>query len=183
MLQWIQNTDNILLNFIQFHFHSPILDKALPFISMIGNLGAVWLVIAAILLCIPRYRKYGIMIVLAILLAALTGEAILKPMFARIRPCNLNIYVPMLIQRPTDFSFPSGHTSASFAATSIIWKANKKFGVLALLFALLMGFSRLYLYVHYPTDILAGLILGLLCGATIIYIVGTISRKTSSVIK
>ncbi len=178
-MQWIQSFDNIVLQFIQSHMTNPILDKISPFVSTIGNLGAIWLLIAGLLFFIPRYRKYGIMIVLAILLAALTGEVILKPLIARIRPCNVNPGIPLLIPRPMDFSFPSGHTSASFAATSIIWKANKKLGLPALLFALLMGFTRLYLYVHYPSDILAGLILGLLCGITVLCIIKITSNKIS----
>ncbi len=177
MLQWIQNIDNHWLNFIQTNLHNPILDKLIPFISMIGNVGAVWLAIAVIFLLFPRYRRYGVMIVCGVLLAALAGEVVLKHLVERVRPCNVNTAVPMLIARPSDFSFPSGHTSASFAATVAIWKANKKFGIIALLFAFVMAFSRLYLYVHYPSDILAGMILGLVCGTAAIYIVSKTEGK------
>lgn len=177
MLQWIQTIDNNILGFIQVNLHNPMLDKIMPLISMIGDVGAVWIAIAVAFLFFPKYRIYGIMIVFAVLLAALAGEVVLKHLVERIRPCNLNTLVPMLISRPTDFSFPSGHTSVSFAATIIIWKANRKFGIFALLLASLIAFSRLYLYVHYPTDILAGIALGLLCGATAIGVIHLIYKK------
>ncbi|MDF2632775.1 MAG: hypothetical protein K0Q85_1371 [Caproiciproducens sp.] len=177
MIQWIQNVDNNLLGFIQANLHNPVFDKIMPFISMIGNVGAVWIAIAIVFLLIPGYRKYGIMIVCGVLLTALTGEVILKNLVERVRPCNVNTLVPMLIARPTDFSFPSGHTSSSFAATVVIWKANRKFGVIALLLAFLIAFSRLYLYVHYPSDILTGMVLGLICGTAAIYIVSRAGGK------
>lgn len=179
MVQWIQSIDNNILGFVQANLHNVILDKILPFISMIGNDGAIWVAIAAVFLSISKYKKYGIMIVVAVLLSALSGEVVLKPLLARVRPCNLNTFVPMLIPRPADYSFPSGHTSASFAATFIIWKANRNFGVFALLLAFFIAFSRLYLYVHYPTDILAGMVLGLLCGAAAIGVINTIYKKKS----
>ncbi len=178
MLQWIQNLDNQSVSFIQAHLHGPVLDKLMPFISRIGNLGAIWLAIAVIFLLIPKYRKHGIMIVLGVLLAALTGELVLKHLVQRVRPCNVNSLVPMLIARPADFSFPSGHTSASFAATVVMWKANKKLGIAALLLAVLIAFSRLYLFVHYPTDILAGAALGLACGMIAVKLYNKFSERS-----
>lgn len=177
MLQWIQNIDNNLIGFIQSSLHTPLLDQIMPLISLIGNLGTVWVVIAVIFLFIPRYRKFGIMVICAVLFTTLTGEVVIKQLVQRIRPCNLNSFVPMLIPRPLGFSFPSGHTSSSFAATMILWKANKKFGAFALMLAVLIAFSRMYLYVHFPTDILAGIALGLLCGLAAIYIVSAIYKK------
>lgn len=176
---WIQMIDNNILDFIQANLHNSILDKIFPLISMIGDVGAVWIAIAIVFLFIPKYRMYGIMIVLAVLLTALTGEVVLKPLIERVRPCNFNTLVPMLISRPTDYSFPSGHTSASFAATIIIWKTNRKFGTFAALLAFFIAFSRLYLYVHYPTDILAGMTLGLLCGAAAIGVIHFIYKNKS----
>ncbi len=177
MLQCIQNMDNNLLGFIQTNLHNPLFDKIMPLISAVGDAGTVWIVIAAIFLFIPRYRKYGLMVICGILLTAIIGEGVLKHLVQRARPCNLNPLVPMLIPRPSDFSFPSGHTSSSFAATIIIWKANKKFGVMALVLAVLIAFSRMYLYVHFPTDVLAGMALGLLCGLVAAYIVSVVYKK------
>ncbi len=85
----------------------------------------------------------------------------------RIYVRNSEIIVPegrtllqLLIKAPTDFAFPSGHTQASFAAATSICMWKKKFGIPALILATLIAFSRMYLYVHYPTDILGGILFG-----------------------
>jgi undecaprenyl-diphosphatase len=177
MLQWIQSIDNTVIFFVQNYFHNPALDNLMVFLSTIGNTGAVWLLLAALFLFFPRYRKYGVMILLALLFTSLTGEILLKHLVQRVRPCNADLLMPMLISRPNSFSFPSGHTSSSFAAALVIWTANKRFGIFAAVLALLIAFSRLYLFVHYPSDILAGLLLGLLCGALSIRIIDRFYRK------
>lgn len=177
MTLWIQNIDNTILNFIQANLHNLLFDKMMPLISRIGDISTIWLIVAVVFLLIPKYRKYGMMIVFAVLLAAFIGEVVLKNLVERVRPCNINTVFPILIPRPTDFSFPSGHTSSSFAAATIIWKAKRKFGILALLLASFIAFSRLYLYVHYPTDILAGLVLGLLCALTVNAVIDSIYKK------
>jgi undecaprenyl-diphosphatase len=180
MLIWIQNVDNNIIGFVQTNLHNSIFDVMMPLFSFIGNNGAVWLIIAVIFLFFPKYRKYGIMIALGLFLTDLIGEVTLKPLIARVRPCNLNTNVLMLISRPVDFSFPSGHTSTSFSATIVIWRSNRKFGVFALLLAMLIAFSRLYLYVHYPTDLLAGAVLGMFCGAAAMGLIDLIIRKEAS---
>lgn len=97
-------------------------------------------------------------------LEALCCNVILKPFVARIRPCDINLSVELFIPHPKGFSFPSGHTGASFAAASALFFNRKRLGILALILAALIGFSRLYLYVHYPTDVLAGALLGIMFG-------------------
>lgn len=178
MLQWIQDIDNAILFFIQDNFHSPLLNPILVFISTIGNSGAVWLFTAALFLFLPRYRKYGLMLLLALLFTSVTGEILIKPLVQRIRPCNADLLMPMLIPRPHSFSFPSGHTSSSFAAALVIWKADKKLRIYAVVLAFLIAFSRLYLFVHYPSDILGGLLLGLLCGAISMRIINRFNRNS-----
>ena len=91
----------------------------------------------------------------------LTGNMILKPLVARMRPFTVNTAIELLIPPPTDFSFPSGHTYASFASATAICRNNRKIGVPALILASLIAFSRLYLYVHYPSDVLGGAVVGL----------------------
>lgn len=100
----------------------------------------------------------------ALALEVLCCNLILKPFVARIRPCDINTAVHLLVPRPDDFSFPSGHTGASFAATSALYFSRSRLRFPALVSAVLIGFSRLYLYVHYPTDVLAGAVLGSLLG-------------------
>jgi undecaprenyl-diphosphatase len=69
--------------------------------------------------------------------------------------------IPLLIEAPTDYSFPSGHTIASFEAATVLLIRHKKWGIMAMVLAVLIAFSRLYLYVHYPTDVLSSIVLGI----------------------
>jgi undecaprenyl-diphosphatase len=112
----------------------------------------------------------GIMLLGSLLLCFLLGNLLLKPLVGRIRPCDIHSSIPLLIARPTDYSFPSGHTMSSFAAANIIFHANVELGIAAYILALLIAFSRLYLYVHYPSDVLAGMILGLFVSASFLWI-------------
>ena len=101
----------------------------------------------------------------ALILDMILCNGILKHVFARVRPCDVNTTIQLLVPRPSDYSFPSGHTAASFAAVAALFFAGqKKLWKPALVLAVLIAFSRLYLYVHYPTDILGGIIVGVLCG-------------------
>lgn len=114
---------------------------------------------------IPKTRKVGILVSVALLLDVLTCNVILKPLIARTRPYDVNKAVELLIRAPRDYSFPSGHTAASFAAAAALWFADKKkLAIPALVLAVLIAFSRMYFYVHYPTDVLGGAILGMVCG-------------------
>ena len=99
---------------------------------------------------------------ISLILCLLIGNLTLKPLVARIRPCDVNTQVHLLIPRPHDFSFPSGHTMSSFASATVILHEHKKIsGILSMVIAFFISFSRLYLYVHYPSDVLAGALIGL----------------------
>lgn len=101
----------------------------------------------------------------ALVLDMILCNGVLKHVFARVRPCEVNTTIQLLVPRPSDYSFPSGHTAASFAAVAALFFAGqKKLWKPALVLAVLIAFSRLYLYVHYPTDILGGIVVGVLCG-------------------
>lgn len=107
----------------------------------------------------------GDLVTIALALDVLTCNVILKPLIARTRPYDINTAIDLLIAAPKDFSFPSGHTASSFAAAAALWfGGKKKLAVPALALAVLIAFSRMYFYVHYPTDVLCGAILGMLCG-------------------
>lgn len=152
-----------ILDFIQ-TLRNPILDKMMLFFTSLGNGGMIWLLLVVILICIPKTRKIGVMVMLALVLNVLLCSS-LKHLFGRIRPCDVNTSIQLLIPRPTDYSFPSGHTSISFSAfTALYFAKEKKLWPLSLIIAILIAFSRMYLYVHYPTDILGGIVLGILCG-------------------
>lgn len=140
--------------------HNEVLDKLMVMITTLGDKGVIWIVLACILLVFPKTRKCGFTMAIALIIMVLTGNVVLKHLIARGRPCWIDTNVPMLIEVPKDFSFPSGHTFSSFAAATTIFLFHKKFGIAPLVMASIIAFSRLYLFVHYPTDILGGIIFG-----------------------
>lgn len=152
------------LDFLQ-TLHTPLLDKILAFITSLGNAGIIWIVLAVVLLILPKTRKTGIIVAAALLMDLILCNLILKNLVARVRPYDVNTAIAILIKKPLDFSFPSGHTAASFAAMTALFLAKmKKAWIAALVLAVLIAFSRLYFYVHYPTDVLGGAVVGILSG-------------------
>ena len=170
--------DWTILDFIQNHLRSGGMDPLMVWITTLGNGGAVWLAIAAVLLLRKRTRLAGVCLLAAIAFTAVCCNLGLKPLIARPRPCHLDPSVHLLIPNPTDFSFPSGHTAASFAAVAALYYFRCRYWYLAGTLAVLIAFSRLYLYVHFPTDILAGALLGLMLGWCSVTLVRLIFRKT-----
>lgn len=146
--------------------HTDCLDAVLPVITSFGNGGLGWILLSLLLLCIPRYRKAGLTMALALIFCLLIGNLTLKPLVARMRPYSYFPDMTLLIPPEKDFSFPSGHTFASFAAATALFLHHYKEGVAAYVLAAVIAFSRLYLYVHFPSDVLAGLILGVASGWT-----------------
>ena len=142
---------------------TPFLDRFFAAVTRLGDHGVFWIVLAAALLCVPKTRRLGLCVTAALLLNGLFCNLLLKPLIARPRPFVLR-EIALLIAAPKDFSFPSGHTSAAFAAASALALCRSRFAVPAGVLAAVIAFSRLYLFVHYPTDVLAGLLLGCLCG-------------------
>ena len=176
-MEQILQLDNVILNWIAEHLHNPFSDAVMPWITALGNVGILWIVTAVILLFLPKWRKAGVQMLLALGVATLIGSAVLKPLIGRIRPFEANGFKDLLISAPKDYSFPSGHPAASFAAALVLFHRSRKLGTAAWITALLIAFSRLYLYVHYPTDVLAGAVLGCLSGAAGIWL-GTFLWKT-----
>jgi len=164
MLCWVQALDWAVLRWIQRVFSCGFLDFLMPKVSFLANGGAVWILAALGLLCIKKYRRYGVFLLAGLALGVLAGNAVLKNLIARPRPCWLDTGVQLLIANPTDFSFPSGHTLASSIGATVLTRANRKFGRAAVPLAVLIAFSRLYLYVHFPTDVLGAALLGVLIG-------------------
>ena len=149
-----------VLNWIQQTLRTDWLDPLMAFVSALGDAGAIWIVLAVVLLCFPKTRRAGVTVALALLLDVILCNGVLKPLFDRARPCVVNPMVELLIQCPADASFPSGHTAASFAAVGALCAAGEKLWKPGLVLAVLIAFSRLYLYVHWPSDVLAGALLG-----------------------
>lgn len=138
----------------------PWLDSAMVFFSSLANHGEVWLAIGLVFLCFAKTRKIGIAMLISITLSFIAGNLILKNLIARSRPCWIDTGIELLIINPGDYSFPSGHTLVGFTSSVSIFLQQKKWGAAAFILASIIAFSRLYLFVHFPTDILGGIVLG-----------------------
>ena len=157
-----------ILEWIQANLQSGFLDKLMPIITAFGNGGIFWIACSLLLMLLPKTRRIGFGMAFALTMGLLVCNIILKPGVARIRPYDLQetlgVTIDLLIKRSHDFSFPSGHTIASFEACTVLMLGNKKLGIPATLLAILIAFSRLYLYVHYPTDVIVSIVLGTVFG-------------------
>ena len=149
-----------ILHMIQ-ELHNPILDRFMIMITLFGDGGIGWIIIGILLLFFKKTRKCGFAMLLSMGICFLIGNITLKNLVGRLRPCQIDAGVRMLISTPGGYSFPSGHTLHAFTAATSIFMYYKRMGIAALVFAALIAFSRLYLFVYYPTDILGGLILGI----------------------
>ncbi len=153
-----------ILDWIQRHIRCEFLDAVLPAVSRLCDHGEVWIVLTAALLLRRSTRKAGLCAAAALVLDLVCCNLLLKPLIGRVRPFAVNAGVQLLTPPPLDASFPSGHTASSFAAAVSLWRARSPLRVPALVLAAVIAFSRLYLYVHWPTDVLGGLLLGSLLG-------------------
>lgn len=149
-----------ILHSLQDTVQCPFLDRLMPLITSLANYGIFWILLAVVLLLFKRTRKIGLSMGIALILGLIVGNLILKPLTARIRPYDFDPSILLLIPPEHEYSFPSGHTLASFEGAVTIFMYNRKFGTAALILAALIAFSRLYLMVHYPLDVFAGAVLG-----------------------
>ena len=163
ILFWIQN------------LHNDFLDSVMVtvFNDIVGSKGEIWVILGIILLLIPKTRKTGLCVLSAYIVAYYIGDGILKDLIARPRPCMIDETVELLVTRPSSFSCPSVHSMLAFASSSSIFWFHKKTGIAALIFAALIGFSRMYFFVHFPSDVLLGSVLGFLIGTVICFLVKT----------
>lgn len=150
-------------------WHTPWLDPIVAAFTSTSDWGQLWLALGLVLLCIRRTRKAGVAVLVAVVIGAVVTNLTIKPLLMRPRPCDVNPLVELIISRPHGSSFPSGHTTAAFAAAAALWFARDPKAPTGLIAgvtvaAVLMGLSRMYCYVHYPTDVLAGVVVGTLAG-------------------
>jgi len=150
---------------------NPFLDGLMSFVSLLDEAGAIWIALALLLLFFKKTRKTGIMLAVALILGLLTANLTLKPLIQRIRPYDLNEAARLIVAPLSDFSFPSGHAVSCIECATVLLARHRRCGILAMIYALTVCFSRLYLYVHYPTDVLAGILLGLLIGKLAVFAV------------
>lgn len=156
-----------ILEWIQTHLRSDLMDTIMPIITLLGEDGIFWIAWSVLLILFPKTRKIGLGMGFALLMGLLVCNVTLKPLIARPRPYDFQLaefgkVVNLLIEAQHDFSFPSGHTIASFEAATVLLKNSKKMGIPAMIIAIAVSFSRMYLYVHYPTDVLVSVVLGIL---------------------
>ncbi len=181
----IYSFDYSILNYLNEHFHNAFFDGFFSIITHLADAGWFWIALAALLLCFKKTRKTGCVMGAALLMGVIFGNGILKPLIHRVRPYDNAAWSPavtratLLISPPSDYSFPSGHTLASFEGAFGIFLCNKKWGAPALVLAVLIAFSRLYFYIHYPTDVIGGMILGIGFAVAAFFIVGAIWNKVT----
>ena len=161
--------------------HTPGLDKFMTSVTKLGNAGILWIILTLIFLIIPKMRKTGVIMAAALLTDLLICNVFLKNIVARTRPYDVNTTVELLVEKLRDYSFPSGHTAASFASVTALYLAGeRRLWIIALVISCLIAVSRLYLYVHYPTDVLGGIIFGCLSGWIGYHIVKFTERKMTA---
>ena len=129
-----------------------------------GSYGQLWLIVAALLLIFKKTRKAGVSVLIAYLAVFLIGQLALKNLFSRPRPCQIDEAFALLVARPSSSSFPSTHSAWAFGTATAIFMQHRKMGVAAYVVAALIGFSRLYMFLHFPTDVLFGMVLGIALG-------------------
>lgn len=156
------------------------LDKVFPVITSLGDGAIFWIVLAVFFLFFKKTRRAGITMAISLIFGLIICNLTLKPLVGRIRPYDFDetLRAMMLVDGEHDFSFPSGHTIASIEAAVALWLNNKKLGIPAIILALTISFSRLYLLVHYPTDVLTSIILGILIAVAAYFIAKWLIKKT-----
>lgn len=162
--------DSAILRSIQNLLSGSFSDFFFANITVLANAGVFWIVLSAVFAIMPKTRKMSLTMMIAMLLGLLLGNLIIKNVVARMRPYQMDGAIQLIINKPSEFSFPSGHTLCSFGAAISIYLYKKKLGVLMLILASAIALSRMYLYVHFPTDILGGILLGIIT-ANIAYII------------
>ena len=182
-MELILRADSAVLLWIQENLRNDVITPIVKFITHLGDDGILWIALLIILMCIKKTRKAAFLTAVALLMTFITTNLILKPLVARIRPYEVIDTLTILISKPSDFSFPSGHTANSMAVGISLWliglQTRKKpestlyfpnsAGWFFLILSILISISRLYLGVHYPTDVIAGALIAALMSSICFY--------------
>ncbi len=157
LLEW----EGAVLLWIQNCLRGPLTDPIVSFYTQLGNAGLIWIALSTLMLCFKRTRRAGVAGLLALGVGFVLTNLTIKPLAGRVRPWLTVKGLTALVAEGDPNSFPSGHTCAAFAA-ALGWRPHlpRRWGNTALACAVLMGFSRLYVGVHFPTDVLAGALVG-----------------------
>ena len=179
-MEWLLELDGKLLLWLREMVCHPALDGVMKFVSKLGDHGMIWIVIGVLFLLMGFWKRVwfrnGFLVLFSLLADLILCNKLLKPLFDRTRPYYVLDYEP-LIPPVGDASFPSGHTAVSFAAATAIYAINRKWGIAAYAFAVLMGFSRLYLGVHFPLDVLGGALVGTVAAEIVIGLMKRVNEK------
>ena len=171
IIEKIYEIDHSVLLYIQEHMRTDYLTPLMKTSSLLVNIGIIWILLGIILICIKRTRMIGIMTLTSLAFCICINNIFVKHLVARARPFDTYRDLVPLIKKPTDYSFASGHTTASFAASGILARfLQRPLAALIVFFSVIVAFSRLYLGVHYPTDVLCGMAIGIL-GSTLVYVI------------
>ncbi len=169
-MQKILKLDKKVSFFMIEHYHNHFVNGFFKIISSSGDFGLVWIAMSIILMNFERTEQVGQDVLVAIFVTTLIGQLTIKSIVKRKRPCHIYPDERMLISIPVDYSFPSGHTSCSFACSIIIMELNVYVGVFCLLFSAVMGISRIFLFVHYLSDVVCGALLGTTIGIILLMV-------------
>lgn len=140
--------------------HGSVLDPLMVGITYSATSGLIWFVLGFLMTCSRRWRRCGVSVIVAVILAYIVVDVILKPLVCRERPFDVADF-DLLVAAPDTWSFPSGHTASAFAGATAILIHNRRWGAVAMAYASLVGLSRVYLCVHWPTDVIAGALVGI----------------------
>lgn len=155
--------EEAILLFIQNNIRNDVLNPIVLFITHLGDHAYIWIFISICLLLFKKTRILGIMVITSLCLSGIINNLILKNIVMRVRPFNAISELTLLIPLPTDYSFPSGHSASSFASAYTIYRnVDKRYGIILMVLALLISLSRLYVGAHYPSDVLGGIVSGIL---------------------
>ncbi len=161
MIETLIQMDGNLLLWIQNNLRNDVLTPVFVLITTLGNAGMIWIAITILLLARNRTRTVGYLSTVSLVGSFLIDNVLLKNLIARTRPYEVIDGLTSLVGIQSDFSFPSGHTGTSFAVAVLLWLAlPRKYGIPAMILAVFIGISRLYVGVHYPSDVLGGAVIG-----------------------
>ena len=178
----IQQLDGNILLWIQNYIRRDFLNPIILFITNLGDAGWFWILVFAVMLIFTKYRKIGLTGLAALLIGFFITNLCLKNMVARIRPYEVIEGLELIGKRANDFSFPSGHSTCSMAASIVLFaKMPKKIGVPALILGILICFSRLYIGIHYLTDIIVGMCVGIIAALLAMYLIKQEKTDTLSI--
>lgn len=177
MFSLIQSLDESIQFFVQGHFHVPVLDTLLIFITKLGDSGFIWIVLGLLLVCFRKTRRCGIAVLLALLAEWAICNGLLKNLIARPRPYTLFPDIQLYVPKLHSYSFPSGHAASSFVAATAFFLYYKRAGIAALILAALIAFSRVYLFMHWTTDVLAGALFGSLIAVGVVKLLQALEKR------